>query len=1332
MGAPVSAGFVVAAVARLDQSESDGIHVMWTPPATAGWSIDGWDVERRKAEGRKELRCQQLSAAELQQLHTILRLRFAFGEIRLRQADCPGEMPLVPDEPADRPKPSAAVGAIAAAGGGALAAIGISTGAPKCAVYDIRLPERHRIVQVRAGLPSGLAIALREGKAVEAQALKSTTGTQTARFENRDVDQVLLYCPVLATSLDICLEDLRKPEDEEAGWASAQFVVKNLQLPLRTLDQSLGSSQDEADLAKSRLLSDEAFDEEAFAALADLMNGVAAEATEVAPVWWSTVTREAPEDPFVEIRSWSYALALLVDPGWRRMLAFSVRDKDVEPGLSYDYRVTGRFLRRDVEERVHGFHAVPRGTLLPRRFTLGNLALRTPEPVFVEQRPLFATDSLQASGRKGIAIGGEPGLTITFPSPVRSLVFEHDGGAGMAYRATTTDYFPGLPIHEFDGSVPAERRVQLDFADPVHAVRLYGFGFLYAIREVLSPPGTKPDDIVTRSVVVSEVPYVDAGPPDPPLELGTVNLQHPVLPGSAPPPAALGFSVHWTPKPPGGTSVPWPADADAAPPFEALGFEIERRRADTNGPFEPIDDKDARTLAFGSRGAAVDPPSLGAGADLELAFPENAPPASPVPAYMSLDDVLAKADGSGPPPGSQHQYRIFSVDALGRRSTGPRDGSIVRLEKRQPPPQPPGPPRDPDAVVPAGVRARVLQALDPDLPAADRTLLGTSRNAVVLEWGWTDAERDRDPHATEFRVYWQPRAPDVVEGAVTGPPTLAGGLFEMPATLDRPLAQDAMAGRYISLPDYPFKIKSHTAGQTIVLRVERSVLEPLRTPAPAEFTFRPVLDGSEQRPPAWAERSAVVAITAAESYRHVFRDRLTLDAQHPRARVWVGVSAADAQTYVDDVRPPAAPNGGRPGNESAIASSDATARFLGRPQFVVPPPLPNVPEVVVDEPAGDGVLALVDLPALLPAVTVPAGHKVQLDRIALDDIVGCMRANANGTIGATLPGGATPSYTLANPTDQADLIEQIRSGTPARVENRFLLDFVLRFGGQLEPLWLQALPAPAAFGKLTDTLPPKAGRFVHRIRVADQAGHLSAGAAIAPRVVRVPSLRSPSPPELTATSVEEGRLRVEARVRDVFDVAWVLLFSVEENAAEPPNGNLRDAAQLLRLPNARDRYPDDGLRLRLADATLLAPSSVLDAAAGVEEPPDRILAATLEAVPDRRIALWAVTMTRDGITSRYAGPYVVTTGPPRLVVPALTVKRADETDFARWPAPEPPALVSIERSRDGGRSFEQVSPWLAAGAGEYALPAVGGTVRYRLALRADRGRTATGDGVRPA
>ena len=97
---------------------------------------------------------------------------------------------------------------------------------------------------------------------------------------------------------------------------------------------------------------------------------------------------------------------------------------------------------------------------------------------------------------------------------------------------------------------------------------------------------------------------------------------------------------------------------------------------------------------------------------------------------------------------------------------------------------------------------------------------------------------------------------------------------------------------------------------------------------------------------------------------------LVLDADHPRVRVWVGVSAADDQPYVDDALPASAPNGGRPGNESAIAAVDTTARYHGRPDLTVPPPLPDVPELVTDEPAGETVTVRVDLPTLLADVTV--------------------------------------------------------------------------------------------------------------------------------------------------------------------------------------------------------------------------------------------------------------------------------------------------------------------------------------------------------------------------
>jgi hypothetical protein len=701
---------------------------------------------------------------------------------------------------------------------------------------------------------------------------------------------------------------------------------------------------------------------------------------------------------------------------------------------------------------------------------------------------------------------------------------------------------------------------------------------------------------------------------------------------------------------------------------------------------------------------------------------------------MSVDDVLVSGEHGGPPPGSLHQYRIFSTDAIGRRSPTARLGSVVRLEKRQPPPKPVGPTTTlaAGAIAPSGVRARILQAADPDLPTGDRTLLGTSQNAVVLEWGWTETERDRDPDATEFRVYWQPLPPDVVNGRLTGAATLVSGLYEIPATLDRALPADAMKGRYIAAPDSPFKVASHSAGQSITVRLEPSVLQPSRTPGPADFMFQPLLTGAELRPAEWAERTAVVPITAADSYQYVFRDRLTLDATHPRVRVWTGVSAADDQSYVADELPASAPNGGRAGNESSIAAAAAAARFIGRPTFTVPPPLAAVPEFVTDEPTPDGVVVRIDLPALLPAVTIPAGHRVQLERVGLNAIVACVSARADDKIGADLPDGTTQSYTLANAADQTAFLAQIRTGTPGRVEGRFLMDFILRFSGQLEELWELALPAPAAFGVLTDALPGAPERYVHRIRLVDQAGHVSAGAAIVPRIVRVPSLRSPSSPRLTVPSSSTDALAVDARVRDAFDLAWLVLFTTSTDAAANGNGALAAPAQLLRLPNRRDLYPNDGLRLRLADGTLLAPATVVTASGGTVDPPDRVLNATVTVGYERRVLLWAIAVTRDGVPSRFAGPVIALTGPTPLVPPTLTVTGAGGIDTAQWDALTVPASLALERSVDGGTTWQQVSPWLPETVNEYALPSAAGTVRYRMILRADRGRTATGPAVTPS
>ena len=1306
---------VAAALPRLDGSKADGVHLLWAPPAGAGYSLDGFDIQRRKASGRPKPQCYRLSGDELEILHRVLRVHTPVAEIAVRQAACPVS-PVAPHA----------------------VAIGTAPGV-RCVAYDIRLGVGHRMVEIHIGVPAALAIALRDGKAVAARPLTAPGGTQSTRFENLDVDQVIVYCTTRAALLEICIDVAPGPEQEEHEWADAELIAKRIQIPIRALDPALGSQADEDALAQTRLLADEQFDPDAFHGVTELMNEAAAGG---APVYAGAVVREELNDPFVELRPWRYALALLIEPAWRRMLGFGFLDPaaELEEGAAYDYRITGRFRRRDLEQPLHGFHSVPRGTTLPTTFALGPVSLRTPAPATLQQLPEPPEDGFAATGRKGIALSGERCLVLSFGQPVTRVGLELAPGSTLSWRATTTEFLPGLPVTDFGADLPPAERVTIETADPVDTITLSGSGFLFGVRELPAGSGD-PDEVVARSVVVHGVVFADTPLPPPPLTLETDNLQQPQLPsdpvtGPAPAPASLGFELRWLPPPPAGTPgpLPWPPDLGAFPPFDVLGFRIERRRVDTGGPFEPLDSGPLSTLVLGSRGGQREPPPLAPGIDLGAAFPDDPEPEPPVSPLMSLADVLVDADHQGPPPGSTHQYRIFSVDPLGRPSASPRAGSAVRLEKHLPPPQPVGPPAPPPgtAIAPSGVRARVLQALDPDLADADRELLGDSDNAVVLEWGWTEAERDADPHAREFRVYWQPLAPDVVAGEVTGPPLQVGGLYDLPARLDRPLPADAMRGRYLALPDYPFRVAGHTAGDAIVVSVDPSALDSTRVPGPAPFEFRPVLDGSEQRPPAWGERSATLPITDADSYRHVFRDRLMIDAVHPRVRVWAGVSAADDQAYVDDALDPAAPNGGRPGNESAIAAAAATARHLGRPELSVPPPLPDVPELVTAEPAGESVTVVVDLPVLLADLTVPAGHEVKLERIGLDRIVACMGANADDTISATLPGGIVTSFTQPNPDDQSALLAQIRTGTPAEVEGRFLMDFLVRFGAQLEPLWVAALPDPIDFRPLTDTLPHKAERYVHRIRLADAAGHLSTGAAIPAQIVRVPSLRSPGTPELHVPSSATDTLAIEARVRDAFDLSYVVLFAAAEDGAQPVNDNLRAPAQLLRLPNRRDLYPDDGIRVRAADGTLLAPMAVLDADTGAIQATDRVVSATLAAGHDRRVALWSVAMTRDGITSRLAGPVVALTGPPPLEAPELTVVGTDGADTVTWEPLAASALLSLERSDDGGTSWRQVSPWLPQTVQSYSLPSAAGAVRYRASLRADRGRRATGPEAVPS
>ncbi len=88
-----------------------------------------------------------------------------------------------------------------------------------------------------------------------------------------------------------------------------------------------------------------------------------------------------------------------------------------------------------------------------------------------------------------------------------------------------------------------------------------------------------------------------------------------------------------------------------------------------------------------------------------------------------------------------------------------------------------------------GVTARVLQSLDTHLTPSDQALLGSSTNAIVLEWAWT-ARRSatRDPFAKEFRVYFRPVPPDLIQASLTGAATPSGTELQMTAVFNQAIA----------------------------------------------------------------------------------------------------------------------------------------------------------------------------------------------------------------------------------------------------------------------------------------------------------------------------------------------------------------------------------------------------------------------------------------------------------------------------------------------------------------------------------------------------------------
>jgi hypothetical protein len=731
------------------------------------------------------------------------------------------------------------------------------------------------------------------------------------------------------------------------------------------------------------------------------------------------------------------------------------------------------------------------------------------------------------------------------------------------------------------------------------------------------------------------------------------------------------------------------------------------------------------------------------GVNVMSVFPELPRPGTGLSLDLLWADVFDFEEGGTtvqrpvPAPGTYHRYRVRSVDPIGRPSLAWTETDVLRLEKRIPPPVPPGPDETPADTLtlprPSGVQAKAIVKNAPGLTSDDLAVLGSDDNVIVLRWGWHAGQREEDPFATEFRVYATDKPLDVIAGVLVSATAASLGVYEVVIQLERPVVADAAKDAPLDA-GYPFVVYAHGAGQTITATIgtrvpaaDGSLHEPSLGPVRLSTHFTPDLT----RPPAWTSRIEVQPITAATEYRAVFRNRLTLTPDHPRDAIWVGVSTADAQSYVADQLDPVE---SRPGNESAIVPVVCEARFHGRPDFSIPPPLDPVPVMVTAEPTDRAIEFDLDLTAHLGAAGLTPGQRIRPERVSAAAVFAAYAATPGGQIVAKAidPRSASETdreVTVPNPSDRSAILAALNGTSLDALDDRFVVFLAGShpYADRLfEPVTRQAVP----FGALRESLPPTGERYVYRARLSDAAGHLSAGAAMAAVIVRVPSMTRPPIPVQVRRAADDAAGLLRVRVGPGAFASHVLVFHRVVSSPDPAGGE----AVVVRIPNLPDLYPAGGIRVRTRDGALIAPAvkALSDADVVVDGDDFRNVQLTIGGSPGERLQVWACSVSRDGVPSILAGPWGLAMPPAPLPVPALAATRAgSQVVFAwTWPAGDREGLeVALERSVDGivWHRFSKVL------GGEqvsyiYTLRAAANQ-QYRIAVMTAGGRSAFGEPI---
>ena len=1226
-----------------------GVHLSWCGPPTCLHSPTGWKVERRPHQSDRPSVCERVAVGRVTRPEERV---IALGTVLL----APGTFPV--------------------------------GGAP-CTVcsFDIAVATGGLHGTVRAAI--AVLVGYRHGKAVAA--IGPLSGDFT--LGPQPVDRLVVYLASSNpdTNIEIC-----RPDSASDDWSAATLVAER-QLPVTELMPGLA---DEFAEAKSRLIRGDSIDQDGFAGVANLLRPLAA-----GPRGTILIRQEA-DDEFDEMGVLDPLRMTFASPLWRRALGFSIFDDDpsLMVGQLYDYRISASF---PSAQQIYGFHTVPTGTQLPDDFFLHDCRVRLPAPRTVTRSPGVAETGLFVATRRGLLLESHPdhlpwitpgiedtSAVIDLPFPSNMIQLELDPGHSLVLEAGFAWNNPTA----MSVAVPPGADPVVTLPSAASHLRLRGKGFLSAI--LVDPGPLEPDDLVLAAIKLVDTPRPK--PPDSPFASSLQRASPPLTADGIRPRMPLGIEISWEPAAMAGWTIP-----GSSPPLEASSFFLERR-LEPAGQWEPVLGKDDPVV-----GSIDSPPgdtAIFCGVDLMECFPEIGEQNGSASRFAHHDTFLKGAEGeaepSPPEPGTMLRYRVTAIDSVGRHGSIATETPPVRLEKHEAPPVPAGvDTRSTDllpAAAPSGVTARVL-VRGADLTAEDTTLLGTSDNAIVLEWGWHASERAIDPFARHFRIYLAPPLDSVgclltSVAAVPGQP----GAYRVGATAERAIDPDAAMGQYLDA-GYPFFIEGHSAGTAIQLTLSTKVPAPaggFRTPQTGPTILQLNYSDRFTRPNGWSERLLpVIPITSSERYQFVLRDRLTLTEVHPRDALWIGVSAADDQAYVPDSFSGASP---LPGNESGVAGVLCQARKLIQPSYDPPPPAAEAHRIVSPEPALGDVRFRLDFTAHTAGSGLSASEPVLVERLHGDDLLKHCGASGGALVG-TFDGAAEP-IAISNPQDLATIIEHLDTGAFQTLPDRYLVALAALHPFR-DRLFRKVIELPITGFAFDETLPASASRHVYRLRKANSAGQASPDGFVPPAVVRVPSMAPGPRPVKEPSRATDPAAALRFRVTAAEDLSHVLIFRTLASA--PANGSL------VRVPNRPDLHPSGHLRLVLDDGQVLVPTAV--AATELDEDDEGLTGLAVASVPPSGPErIWAVSTTHDGLPSALGGPWWMSAPYPGLAMADLAASALPDVVRLSWTWPTSATRPVVVESSDDDGPWTRVSAPVPTSRTTFELARETGPRRYRL------------------